>query len=148
MSIKIFVLQEQTDQGAFRSGEIPENYIAREFSTDKELALYTAALRAASGLCDHRINEMTDAKVVINRSWSKWGGKGKNWTFEFQTEPEKQAVLSGLEDGDGCVEPLVLRRNDGYEVDYETLAFMIEHSRAPTDDELDELTTPPAAMVV
>jgi hypothetical protein len=147
MSIKIFVLGEQFDQSAFRNGGKPENYVEREFQTEKELKLYRSAMTAAAGLCDHRIMEIGDASVKINRWWAKLGGNGTTKTFNFKTDGEKQAIFHGLEDGDGCLEPEIIRQNEGVGgLDYDTLTFIIEHGRAPTDDELDELSPAPAAM--
>jgi hypothetical protein len=142
MTIKIFVLQEQSDQSAFYNEEKPEKHVQREFATEKEMALYRTALNAAAGLCDHTITNIGESDVTINRWWSKVGGSGKNKTFKFSNDGEKQAILDGLTDGDGCVEPQVIRDDQG--TDYGTLAFIIEHGRAPTDDELDELYSAPA----
>jgi hypothetical protein len=143
MSIKIFVLAEQIDQSTFRNGERPESYVEHEFQTEKELGLYRSAVTAAAGLCDHRIMEIGDASVKINRSWAKVGGNGTSMTFNFKTEGEKQAIFDGLKDGDGCVEPEIIRHGG---LDYDALAFIIEHGRAPTDDELDEMSAAPAAI--
>jgi hypothetical protein len=144
MTIKIYVLQEQSDQSAFYNEEKPENHVQREFATEKEMRLYSSALSAAAGLCEHTVTNIGESDLTINRWWSKIGGAGKSKTFKFANDGEKQAILDGLTDGDGCVEPQVIREDQG--TDYGTLAFMIEHDRAPTDDELEEMYPAPAAL--
>lgn len=115
---KLYVIPTREDQLAFDKGKKPGNVLTREFATDEECGEYKNGLEAVYDLAEYSIEDESPTSLTISFD------DDEAREYNFDSEAEKDAYKTGLEDGEGFETPLLLNSNDDPE-EYARLDVMM-----------------------
>lgn len=124
MSIRVVNLPAREDIESFRNGTVPLNHFMHDFSTPAEAGSYKDGVGSMNDLGYHEIISSNGLALEVDFD-------GDVVTIAFGTREEKDAYLMGIEDGDGFIEPMVIREDEDPELFTKMLALVNRSSPSP-----------------
>ncbi|NTF17364.1 hypothetical protein G6L37_02910 [Agrobacterium rubi] len=105
--LSVIVVPTGEEQAKIQRGFDPDvsNIFSRDFSSSSELESYIDGLESLGDLVEWEIVSETPKSVTVEID-------GDEVQSTFENEIDKKAYLSGLEDGDGWMSPLVVREDE------------------------------------